>query len=1124
MKRSLLLFCALSVMLLPALALKAQVTTGAMSGLVVMQDGKPLTGARVVAIHTPSGTKYGSITGPTGRYAVAGLRTGGPYTVEISAIGMKTAKFGDITIQLGQTYVLDAKLQEGEVKLSEIVVTSKKGSVLSNERTGAATNINKDVINAVPTLNRNIIDFTKVTPQANGRSFGGQDNRMNNLTIDGSVFNNSFGLSGVPGGQTGQSPISLDAIEEVQVNIAPYDVRQGGFTGAGINAVTRSGDNEWRWSVFANTRNQGFAGDTIAGLTAADGLKINKANNQYQVLQFGGRLSGPIIENKLFFFLNFERESNVSPMTNFRAAQPGEAAVGAVTRVQASTLDSLRQFLITKYQYDPGIYDNVNQPYNRTTFGDKATGKITWNIDENHKANVRFQYLRSQSDVILNSGSNAQGNRNNNNNALNFSNSNYGINNDIYSAVAEINSVFGAGITNNLIVGYTANRDYRSSPSRPFPMVDILQGGSTLTSFGYELFTPFNVLNTDTWQFQDNLTMYAGDHTITAGVSLEAFRFENGFNQRYYGYYRFNSLQDFYNSANGVRVPIRIGTGATARDTMVVAQPINFSQTYSALPDGSVPLAVTRAYQASVYGQDEWNVSSTFKVTFGLRIDAPIFDQSTALANSVVDGTSFYNDITKSSTEKLSTGNLPSTNLLFSPRVGINWDVNGDRSLQIRGGTGIFSGRPPFVWLSNVITNNGIISGEIVQNNPLDRAFNPNPAAYIPANAASTVPAATFTVNTVVPGFRFPQLWRSNLAADIQLPVGLIATIEGIHSKYLSQVYYRDANLRPATEKFVGADQRPRFPGSIITSAGPARDAAVRINPRINGNYVLDNTDAGDSWSGTIQLQKPFSDGWYAMVAYTYSVARDITSAGSIAANSWNSNPIVLSPNLPEISYSNDDNPHRLIATGSYRFDFGEVAALTLSGFYELRTQGRFSYTYAGDMNGDLVQNNDLIFVPAKTEDIVLVPFTAGGKTWTAAEQWTELNKFIENDPYLKTRRGQYSERNGGLRGWVSTLDIAATLDVNFMLAEKKNTVQIRLDVINSTNIINPAWGVNDRVIQNGGRSPLVAAGTRADGVPTFRLNEFSAGRGLAPSVLSNATNFPGDVWQFQLGIRYIFN
>jgi hypothetical protein len=1115
MKRSILLFAAMSVMV--AASALAQVTTGGMNGVITMKDGKPMTGARVVATHVPSGSKYGAITGATGRFNAPGLRPGGPYTVEVSAIGMKTSKYSDIFVTLGENYVLNSVLEEGEVKLSEIVVTSKKGAVMSSDRTGAATSIGRETISSIPTISRNIIDFAKVTPQANGRSFGGQDNRMNNLTIDGSVFNNSFGLSGVPGGQTGQSPISLDAIEAVQVNLAPYDVRQAGFTGAGINAVTRSGDNEWRFSVFANTRNQGFAGDTVAGALPTDGAKFVRERNQFNVYQAGFRLGGPIIENKLFFFVNFEREFETRPVTNFRAQQPGETTGGLVTRVRASQLDSLRQFLISKYNYDPGLYDNSSGNYNRAIFSNKATGKLNWNIDESNKLSIRFQYLQSQAEIPTNAASNAVGARNGNNDALSFQNANYLINNDIYSAIAELNSVLSPTMTNNLIAGFTANRDYRSSNSRPFPFVDILDGrpvtagrvtATTLTSFGYELFTPFNILNTDTWQLQDNLTIFAGDHTFTAGISAEAFTFTNGFNQRYYGYYRFNSLQDFYNSANGV----------------AGAQPVNFSQTYSALPNGATPLAVTQAVQLGAYAQDEWNISNNFKITLGLRVDAPIFDQSTAIANRVVDSVSFYSDVTKQ-TEKLSTGNLPSTNLLISPRIGFNLDANGDRSFQLRGGTGIFSGRPPFVWLSNVITNNGVTAGEIVQNFPTNRAFNADPAAYIPANASATVPPATFTVNTVVPGFRFPQVWRSNLAADIQLPLGIVATVEGIYNQNIAQAFYRDANLRPATAKFTGPDNRSRFPASFVAAA--VQDSAARLTRRINGNYVLDNTNQGNAYSITGQLQKTFSDGWFLMVAYTYSVSRDITSAGSIAANSWNGNQILNSPNIPEVSFSDNDNPHRLIANGSYRLDLGNIGGLTLSGFFELRTQGRISYTYQGDMNGDLVNNNDLMWVPAQRSDIILADFpTTAVKRWTQDEQWQQLDAFISKDPYLSTRRGQYTERNGGVRGWVSTIDLAATFDLNldkiFNIEGKSQVVQVRFDILNATNLVNPSLGVGDRVFFS---RPLVATGVNAAGQPIFRMNEVAAGQGLPTSgVLKNSVNFPSDVWQFQVGLRYTFN
>jgi hypothetical protein len=1098
-------------------SVQAQVTTGAMNGLVTDSEGKPVGGVRVVATHEPSGTKYGAVTGPTGRYNVQGLRTGGPYTVRFTSVGLKEEAFGDITAELGKSYVLNTKMLSADVKLGEVTVTSKKNTVMSNDRTGAATNISKETINSVPTLSRNIIDFAKVTPQANGRSFGGQDNRLNNLTIDGSVFNNSFGLSGVPGGQTGQSPISLDAIEEVQVNLAPYDVRQGNFTGAGINAITRSGDNQWRWSVFANIRNQAFAGDTIAGATAAEGAAFNRTDRNrsaYNVLQVGGRIGGPIIENKLFFFFNFEREQESRPFTNFRAARPGEVAGGIITRATTGQLDSLRNFLISRFSYDPGIYDSFDQPYSRTIFSNKATGKLDWNIDESNKISLRLQYLRSQADVITNGASNVQGARNNNNDALNFANANYVINNDIYSAIAEWNSVLSPTMSNNMIVGFTANRDFRDAPSRPFPFVDILQNGATLTSFGYELFTPFNKLNTDTWQVIDNFTVFAGDHTITAGLSFESFTFENGFNQRYYGYYRFASLQDFYNNVNNVAVGGR------------VPQPIQFSQTYSALPGAAVPIATTRAIQIGGYAQDEWAVSPTFKTTFGLRVDAPIFNTQ-GIENSVVSATMFRNNA--GGEERLSTATFPTVNLLWSPRIGFNWDVNGDRSLQVRGGSGLFSGRPPFVWLSNVVTNNGVTAGEILENNPTGRPFNPDPAAYIPQNATTSVPPATFTVNTVVPGYRFPQVWRSNLAADIQLPLGLIATLEGLYTQNVAQTFYRDANLRGPQGAFTGADNRPRFPASyLLSGTGAQRDSANRVNRRITGNYVLDNTNLGNSFALTAQLQKPFSDGWMAMVAYTYSQARDITSAGSIAANSFFGNQIVGNPNIPDVSLSDNDNPHRIIANASYRIDFGEVVALTLSGFLEVRTQGRYSYTYAGDVNGDLIFNNDLIFVPASADQIAFEQFTATRtvsgvtttKIWTPADQWTELDRFITSDPYLQSRRGNYAERNGALRGWVANLDLAATLDINFFIAEKRNTLQLRLDAINVTQRINPAFGVGDRVIN--GR-PLTFRTVNAAGAPVYRITELVPTQGIV-APLSNTINFPGDVWQFQLGARWIFN
>lgn len=1094
MKQRILYFFAALVML-PVIA-NAQVTTGAMNGLVTDAQGKPMPGVRVVATHEPSGTKYGAVSGSTGRYTVPALRTGGPYTVKFSSIGMKEEVFGDIIIKLGETYPLNVQMREGEVKLADIVVTSQKNKVMSNERTGAATNISKETIAAVPTLTRNIIDFSKVTPQANGRSFGGQDDRMNSLTIDGSTFNNTFGLSSTPAGQTGQSPISLDAIEEIQVNLAPYDVRQGGFVGAGISAITRSGDNEYRASVFYNFRNQGFTGNK------ADATTFDLSTNKFNVSQIGFRVGGPIIENKLFFFLNAEREERSSPATNFRAARTGETPGGLIARPTVGQLDTLRDFLKTKFGYDPGVYE----AYDLKTFSNKATAKFDYNIDESHRASLRFQYLRSSSD-ILPSNSNAVSARRLVVDALNFAGATYVINNDIYSAILEVNSVLSPTVSNNLVFGYTANRDYRSSPSTPFPFVDILQGGTTLTSFGYELFTPFNKLDTDTWQIQDNLTYYLGDHTVTAGFSAEFFKFDNGFNQRYYGYYRFASLADFYNNVNQTPVNGKI------------PQPTQFSQTFSALPGGAVPIATTKASQFGVYIQDEFVASSTFKLTAGLRVDLPTFG-NTAIVNNIVENATFKDQ--NGNSEKLSTGSLPSTNILWSPRIGFNWDVQGDRSMQVRGGTGIFSGRPPFVWLSNIITNNGVTAGDILQNNPTDKNFSPDVTKYIPANAQNSLPS-TFTVNTAKSTFKFPQIWRNNIAVDKELPLGLIGTAEFIYSKNLESVYYRNANLAPATATFTsvgtGGDNRARFPASFKT--GAAQDSARRINFPIVANYVLDNTDLGYSYSVTAQVQKPWGDGWMAMIAYNYATSRDITSAGSIAANSWLGNQIVNNPNDAPLSFSDSDNPHRIIASASYRYDFSEMLGLTISMFYEARTQGRFSYTINGDMNADGSFGNDLMFVPKDASQIRFEQFTAGGKTWTVADQWTELDRYISQDEYLNSRRGQYAERNGALRGWVATLDATVALDVSFMAAGKKNTIQFRVDALNLGNMLNSSWGVGQIFVSN---QILAFRSVNTAGEPVYRIREVSAGRGLPQSTFIPSANYPGDVWQLQFGIRYTFN
>ncbi|MEK7254911.1 MAG: hypothetical protein AAB316_09210, partial [Bacteroidota bacterium] len=584
-----------------------------------------------------------------------------------------------------------------------------------------------------------------------------------------------------------------------------------------------------------------------------------------------------------------------------------------------------KQFLSDKYDYNAGEYEG----YLLETYSDKILAKLDYNLNQSNRISFRFNYLKSFRDVLASQSGATQGRRDNAF-ALNFSNSNYVINNDIYSGIVEMNSILGSKFSNQVQLGFTANRDYRSSNGGIFPLVDILEGGRNYTTFGYEPFTPNNVLNTDTWQFQDNFTWYNGAHTLTAGVNFESFKFDNTFTPTYYGQFIYNSLQDFYDDANGL-------------DSIQLK---NYALTYSALEGGALPTATTKIYQPGAYLQDEISaMDNKLKLTLGLRVDLPLYDE-TALQNPIVDTMEF-----KSPTgEKLTanTGELPAVNPLISPRLGFNLDVKGDRSLQIRGGTGIFAGRPAFVWISNQVGNNGLLTGSLSVGNTYGFPFSPDPETYIPDNA--TTPP-TFTIAVTDPDFKFPQLWRSNLAVDVALPMDFVATLEGIYSKNLNNVDYWNINLEPSTANYSGPDTRPYYPGLGLTST--AQNNANRVNDRLTEAILLRNTDKGYTYSLTAKLERQFKNGWYAMLAYNFSEGKDLITAGSIAASSFRDNRSVRGNNLADLAYSDFDQRHRIISALSYRLEYLDFAATTISVFLQSGNQGRYSFTYNGDMNGD---------------------------------------------------------------------------------------------------------------------------------------------------------------------------
>ena len=1066
------------------------VTTSSIVGTVSDTRGEVLIGAQVVAVHVPSGTKYGTVSQVDGRFTLQGLRVGGPYEITAKYVGYQSQKITDVFLSLGTTPQVNFKLPESSVQTEEVVVTANVNAAIGPERTGALTNVPREVINSLPTINRNFTDFTRLTPQAIGNGFAGQDSRLNNITVDGSYLNNSFGLSGLPGGRANAAPLSLEAVEQISVAIAPYDVRQAGFVGAGINLVTRSGTNDFSGSVFGNFRDQSLIGKTIFG------NELAAAKNDFSNIQGGFRVGGPILKDKLFFFIAAETEQNTTPFT-FRARRPGETQGGSISRPTFEQMQTLSNFLRDSLNYETGPFEGYNQ---RRPQSLNWLIKLNYNINDEHKLSLRYNALDAKQDVLISqSASLGFGNRSGVN-SLSYENSNYIQFDRIQSVIAELNSTFGKSIYNQLIAGFTYQNEDRGSRGKLFPLVEIQENNTTLISFGFEPFTPSNQLSYSTFQLQDNFTYFLGNHTVTAGLNLEHYRFRNLFFPGSQSVYVYNSLDDWYADARGF-------LANPNRDTSTVRLR-RFQYRYSALPGFADPVQPLRVWYPGFYVQDEWQVSSNFRVVAGLRLDVPFFED-TAFDNPIVrdlefrdgDGNSIQSDTKK----------LPDPKFLISPRVGFNWNVLSNDKLQVRGGTGVFTGRPAFVWISNQIGNNGVLTGFIDETNTFRRPFNPNPNAYRPATP--TLPTS-FELATVDPNFRFPQVWRTSLGVDYRLPFDIIATFDAIYSQTINGIGYINANLKPATRIFAGPDQRLRYDGSA--------NNANRINPNVTSNTVLVNTGKDYALSLTGQLQKSFGRNWYAQFAYTYTDARSTVNPGSIAFGSWAGNAIPNNPNKPPLAFSADAVPHRIIASGTYRVEYAGSMATQISLFFQAQPQGRFSYTYAGDMNGDGVANNDLIYVPNSASELRFLPLTVGtgasARTFTPAEQAAAFDAFIEQDPYLRTRRGKYAERNGALFPWVYRADLSVVQEFFFETSGKRNTLQVRADIFNFFNLISDKFGVGWQRTDN---FVLSFAGVGNDGVPQFRIRTVN-NEPISQSFQRSANL--ADLWAAQLSVRYIFN
>ncbi|SHN43123.1 carboxypeptidase regulatory-like domain-containing protein [Chitinophaga sp. CF418] len=1090
---------------LPMLLL-AQETTSEIHGQV--KDGQTgVPGAVIIALHNPTGTKYMTTTRKDGRYNVPNVRVGGPYTISVSYIGYKDQKIENVTLSLGQEYTGDFNIVPDTKQLNEVVVKSgKQDKTFNNNRTGAQEIISRDQLEKLPTINRSAQDFTRLEPTTSspigGQSFGGRSNQYNNFTVDGANFNNSFGLSGTLGGQAGAQPISLDAIEQIQVNLAPYDVRQGGFSGAGVNTVTKSGTNTFRGTVYTYFKNENTQGYKVENAVAP------KTDLSFNIR--GASIGGPIIKNKLFFFVNGESSRQTAPATSWIPSDASHApsSPGGVSNANADTLAALATFLKGTYGYDPGAYSG----YSFKTNSDKITAKIDWNINDHNTLTLKYNYLKSMSDQFASTSRPAgQTGGQPGFNSMPFYGSGYVINNNFNIFIAELNTRFGNTASNKFQVGYTALRDYRTphSSSSTMPLVDILNGGNIYTTFGYEPYTYNNTLNTDVFQISDIFTFYKGAHEITVGTQDYYRKYKNAFAPGYQGAYQFASLTDFYNSARNGALNAK-----------------SYYLQYSALSDGSFPWAYAGSTELGLFAQDKWRVSNNFTLTYGLRLDMTIYKQD-------FEDNPQFNALKFKDGKSYDIGKAPGNALLISPRIGFNWDVLDDKTLQVRGGLGIFSGPPPFVWISNQASNNGVQWGSFTKSGV---AFSADPNQYRPESASANT---AYLVALTDKNFKYPSVLKTSLAVDKKLPGDWVFTVEGTYSKDINAVYYQNINLNETNGYALtnGSDNRMRYNTSLTTSLNTSNkyySAGTSLaDPNIGNAILMSNTSKGYAYNVTGRVQKTYKN-LYVSVAYTHGDARNTAETGSTASSLWSARAVSADPNAANLTYASYRLPNRIIAMASYKVSYAKYFATSFGLIYEAAPAGVTSYIYNGDLNGDGF-NNDLMYIPTSDKDINLINVgsynatTHTGSTTgtsndprTAAQIWTQLNNFISQSGYLSSHRGQVAKANAVTLPFFKKADVNITEDISVKTGKERHTLRLSLDIINVGNLLNKNWGiVKSATVTN----PLKFEGIAADGkTPLFSFPYADVNNQVHYSnSFANNTGITSR-WQMQFGVRYLFN
>ena len=1110
--KSFLLAC---ISLFAGVVAYAQVTTAALSGRVVDQNGEPVIGAAILAQHEPSGTVYGAVTNADGRYTIQGMRTGGPYKVDFTCLGYQDATYTDVTLQLAETFNLDAQIAESSEMLEgTIVIAAPTSKFASQERIGAATNISNSDIQALPTANRSITDIVKLSPYGgNGMNIAGGDGRSANFTIDGANFNNNFGLtSTLPGGGM---PVSMDAIEEVQIVVSPFDVRQSNFIGGGVNAITKSGTNTVKGTAYVYHQNDKLSGHKI------DGEQIATTRDNETV--YGATVGFPIIKNKLFFFGSFEYTGNPSVINDWRPSTDGVADKdNYISRTTVADMQRVSDHLEQTYGYKTGGWEN----YTRDVSNMKILGRVDWNITQNHHLAVRYNYTSNKKwtptngssgdfNSTVDGGNDAlKGTRMSQNRfsqySMAFVNSMYSTENNVSSISVDLNSRFGDNLSNQFLATWSNIEDVRGSDSEKFPFIDIMEGytGSladgtlkqTLMPYmaaGYELFTWYNGVHNRVLNIKDDITAYLGAHKLMAGVSYEYQFADNAYMREGTGYYRFRSVDDFLNGAAPETVALTYGYGGN-----------------------ETPSARIQFNQIGLYFQDEWAATERFKLTAGVRFDTMLYDNNDLMTNSAIKALDFGG-------KHLDTGRWPKTNIQVSPRVGFTWDVFGDRSLKVRGGTGLFAGRLPLVYMTNMPSNAAMFQhlsvlttqynsdGTIkARNAGLDQfaasansgkfpttvedilqKLNQIDANKNPIDISPEKGALQSTVNGVDPNFKMPQIWKTSLGIDWQIPVGfpLTLTLEGTFNKTINgtQVVNWNTKDNASWSQWTGSDNRHMYPADAYYTGTPA--------------YVLTNTNKGYGIIGVVSLTAQPISGLRITASYTYNEQKEVTGMpGNNAESVFTGLPTVDGPDFATLQSSQYVNPHRLMASVSYRMPWGTNIALFYTGYVPTGN----SFLFDNDANGDKIMQ-DLIYIPKDRNDILFVDEDNANRFWA----------FMDQDKYLSSHKGQYSEAYAVHAPMVHYIDLKLSQDIRVRIGKTTQTLQLSCDLMNLGNLINSSWGVINTFDQSANEGKILTFDhINAEGRPVFSTPLKEGAKTW------NHSHSIGQTWYLQLGIKYMFN